>query len=675
MDPIDQDLYTFCSPSGMDAATGSPRRELPGKRVKPVRKEEQGAEGSASAYKLLGVGASEYRMGRPQQALKPLLEATTRLASVGDPDALLEALLLCGRTERDIGLLEDAARHFQVALDLACNESNQSGQVDALNLQAGLLSAQGDHFGALEHLSQALSAAREARLVECQANILNNLGSLHTLLGDYSRALGELQAAYELIRQFTATSRSEAMNLINLGHLYREMGDLHGAQEFYARARETGRALDDQMIEVVSLNSLANILSRTGEWVSARELYHEALQLARRLGFSKYEVDNLDGLGEAHAALGEHQRAIAAHRQALTITREISDPEGELDSLINLGRNYLATEQCSEAVQALMEAYDSALRLDRTEALIDAHELLGQAYEKKNDLPRALGHQRAMHSLKVSLLNEKCEQRSTQLSRLYESECARREAERHRFQRLQKARDEAETRVLQRTRELEKSQMEMVARLANAAEYRDDETGQHTRRVGCISAAIAQILGWPEEQARLISWAARLHDVGKLGVRDTVLLKRGKLTSDEFTLIQAHTTIGASILSGSSSSLLRMAEEIALSHHERWDGTGYPLGLSKDEIPVSARIVAVADTFDALVNERPYKPAWSREDALTEIRRQSGHQFDPKVVTAFLEAIQKQSDLPNAAMPGNGYSETASSEDPASTSRAGDGSR
>jgi putative two-component system response regulator len=182
--------------------------------------------------------------------------------------------------------------------------------------------------------------------------------------------------------------------------------------------------------------------------------------------------------------------------------------------------------------------------------------------------------------------------------------------------------------------------VEMLARLAVAAEFRDDETGQHTRRVGDLSVTIAQRLGMAELDLGLIRLAAPLHDVGKIALPDTILGKPAKLTGAEFEQMTAHTTVGAKMLSGSTFALLETAEAIALTHHERWDGSGYPGGLAGDEIPIAGRIVAVADVFDALTHVRPYKAAWSSADAIAEITSQADVHFDPQVVDAFVSGFR-----------------------------------
>ena len=202
-----------------------------------------------------------------------------------------------------------------------------------------------------------------------------------------------------------------------------------------------------------------------------------------------------------------------------------------------------------------------------------------------------------------------------------------------------------------RNAELEEARRETLYRLALAAEYRDDDTFKHTKRIGDTAALLAAEVGLPESDVELIRDAAPLHDIGKLGVSDTVLLKPGKLTGDELEHMRRHAETGAGILSGSSSDVLRAAEEIARCHHEWWDGTGYPMGLRGDDIPLCARIVALADVFDALTHRRPYKPAWPVEEAVAEVRRLRGLQFDPDVVDAFeqldpyaLAAIERVSD-------------------------------
>ncbi|OOZ43266.1 response regulator [Solemya velum gill symbiont] len=197
-----------------------------------------------------------------------------------------------------------------------------------------------------------------------------------------------------------------------------------------------------------------------------------------------------------------------------------------------------------------------------------------------------------------------------------------------------------ELQVEARTKELYETRLEVVRSLGRAAEFRDNETGLHIVRMSKISQLMAQAIGLGEKQAELILNAAPMHDIGKVGIPDSVLLKPGKLTSEEWDIMKTHTTIGHQILSGENSSdLMDMAKIIALCHHEKWDGSGYPNGLKGEAIPIEARIVALADVFDALTNDRPYKKAWSIEEALTEIDKQRNQHFESRLVNVFIDII------------------------------------
>ena len=186
-------------------------------------------------------------------------------------------------------------------------------------------------------------------------------------------------------------------------------------------------------------------------------------------------------------------------------------------------------------------------------------------------------------------------------------------------------------------RRLRESQLELIQRLAQAVDTRDSETGEHIERIGRLSQQLAVQIGWSAADAEILRHASAMHDIGKIGIPDRILLKQGPLTSEEWQIVKAHTTAGAEILAGSSNPLVMMARDIAISHHERWDGSGYPEGLKGDEIPLAARICAIVDVYDALLSARSYKQAWTLEQTLAEIERGSGAHFDPQLVSAFLK--------------------------------------
>ncbi|MDH5572646.1 MAG: response regulator [Gammaproteobacteria bacterium] len=206
-------------------------------------------------------------------------------------------------------------------------------------------------------------------------------------------------------------------------------------------------------------------------------------------------------------------------------------------------------------------------------------------------------------------------------------------------QHLKKQNEVLEQKVQARTKEIYDTRLEIVRCLGRAAEYRDNETGLHIVRMSKFAELLGRAYGIGEHQCELLLNASPMHDIGKIGIPDHVLLKPGKFEPDEWEIMKTHAAIGANILSGSDSELLNMAKEIALSHHEKWDGSGYPAGLAGEDIPLVGRITAIADVFDALTSERPYKKAWTVEDAVKLINEQSGIHFEPKMVELFNDLL------------------------------------
>jgi putative two-component system response regulator len=198
---------------------------------------------------------------------------------------------------------------------------------------------------------------------------------------------------------------------------------------------------------------------------------------------------------------------------------------------------------------------------------------------------------------------------------------------------------ELDRKVRQQTKEIHDTRLQIIEKLGKAAEFKDNETGLHVIRMSRYSHILALAAGFDDHDAELLMNAAPMHDIGKIGIPDDILKKPGKLTSDEFDTMRTHCQIGADVIGEDGSSLLQLAREIAMTHHEKWNGFGYPNKLAGEEIPLTGRIVAIADVFDALTSERPYKRAWATDDAVSLIEQEAGEHFDPDLVPLFLSSL------------------------------------
>lgn len=245
------------------------------------------------------------------------------------------------------------------------------------------------------------------------------------------------------------------------------------------------------------------------------------------------------------------------------------------------------------------------------------------------------------------------------IAEIYSSEKTKREEVQSAHRQLMNYADALNKTVLdikEKNKEIKEAYLDTIHRLVLAAEFKDEDTGDHIERMSRYSALIAEKMEMPAGFVENILYAAPMHDVGKIGIPDSILLKPGKLTGEEFEVMKTHATIGANILANSRGEILNFAQQIAVSHHEKWNGKGYPVGHTGEKIPVVGRIVALADTFDALTSRRPYKDPYPVETALGIIKKERGEHFDPDVVDAFLKnideiiAIKKEVDSENNIM-------------------------
>jgi putative two-component system response regulator len=579
-------------------------------------------------------------------ALKALADAGR---AVDDPDvaAALERVSaeVQGRMQSASPLSADFFSSVSETLMLFSGTQNHQVRIQCLLDVAQYFYVLGQPFQALKPASAALSLASEARDKSLTRKAATFLGAMYADTGNISGAIECYSRALELLEQLDDPV-AECRVWIN-----------SGVALMYAAQYEEAIACCEHAIELANrserlhafrAHAYANIAlccMHMGDFsrglkaaeTSIRESpepTNAAEMLSRVIRECNYcrlllEVDNVEKAQE-HCEVAKHYAVLSKSARAEIVASTVEGlcevQAGKVDvgisrltSTLERARIYRATLR--ETLTALVKAFESIGQPDR--ALIYLREMI--------ETNRLSQQENSLQHLKLHLEKVGHEVRPVDPASVH---LKRREAA-------------LEGQVAQR--ELFQARIEMLERLAVTAELRDDATGEHSYRVGMLASLLAHEFGCDDDTCFMIEIAARLHDVGKIGVPDAILLKPDKLNSAEQEVMRSHATVGAELLSKSNIPQMKMAEEIARHHHEWWDGTGYPARLSGNAIPLAARITALADVFDALTHKRPYKPAWTVDEALDEISRLKGRQFEPELADRFFVMITRlkrtQSDL------------------------------
>lgn len=468
---------------------------------------------------------------------------------------------------------------------------------------------------------------------------LNLVGLVQYVAGNYTEALESALRALELYR--LTDHRVDEGNLLNtVAIVHHSLGDTDRALVTYEAALSANRGLDRPSHAVLTLTNMAEVRAGRNETLLAVSLDESALELAAEHA-PEYQPQILARLGISYCALHSLERAEQCLDQAdLLVQQRTGAPANGITGFsLAMARGRVAIERGDP--DAALKCYELALEIAQVGSMLEnelkVHTELAATLKSLGRFEDALRHQEARFAQHEAIFSNGTDLRIKTLQIAHDTEAARQQAE---ILRLRTG--ELEALVRGRTADLEEYQLEAFQRLAVLAEFRDADTGEHTIRVGDLSAAIAAELGETEEWVRRLRLAGRLHDIGKVAVPDLILLKPGPLTVEEFDVMKTHTTVGAEILSGSASPLIQLAAEVALTHHERWDGSGYPAGRVAENIPLSGRIVTAADVFDALTSARTYKRAWSPLEAIQYIVSSSGAQFEPRIVDAFVQVIRRK---------------------------------
>lgn len=529
---------------------------------------------------------------------------------VTDVVRTLKAIQGTSSSELRINTLLDAAQFFyhvgqtfnaiQPAND-ATEIAEQSGNKPLIRKAmtfAGVLYADtGNTSRAIECYARALDIARELRDSEAECAVWVNLGVALLYSAQYKDAISCLEHAVHMASSNPALTKFRTVALSNIAlcclHLEDYSRGLKAAEKSISESAEPHSAAE-LASRVIRENNYTRLLLE----VDAIEKARERCEIAR-----KYAARSKSARAEIAAAIAEGLYEVHAGQVDVGISRLTN----------TLERARLLRPMLREALAALVKAFELVGQPER--ALIYLREMMESLRQTQQE--NALKHvQLHLDQLGHELIGEA--QLSTRLKR-HEALLQGKVAE----------------------QELFRSRIEMLERLAVTAELRDDSTGEHSYRVGRMSSLLALEFGCDESTCYMIELAARLHDIGKIGVPDAILLKPERLNDAERQIMRTHTTVGAELLSKSNIPHMQMAEEIARYHHEWWDGSGYPGNLAGTSIPLVARITALADVFDALTHRRPYKVAWPIDSALDEIAQLKGLQFDPQICDLFIVLVQR----------------------------------
>lgn len=538
----------------------------------------------------------------------------------------------------DIGRARSLVQQARV---IARAQGDQAGESEALYRLAELSYASGLNNEALAVALESRDLAHHCGAAISEVSALNLIAAVQYHAANFSEALTSAIAALDLYRS-TGERASEGLLLNSLAVIQHSLRDTDRAIVTYEAALMANKGQDRPDLDAVTLANMAKVRADRHEDLLAVSLGESALDLAQQHA-PEFVPEILARLAMAYVALAALDRATSCLDDADGVLSDRTDrrlalsPGSVVTVRIARGDLHVAQHLQDRALAEWGEALELAEQANMTEVALKLRLKLASLCKEMGNFEQALVHQEARYQLNEQLFDRGSDLRITTLQVQHDTEVTRQQAEILRLRTTN-----IEPMLQARLEEVEEESVEALLRVACAAEGGNEDAIAHPSRVAELSASIAEHLHEDDEFVRRLRVATRLHDIGKVAIPDAMLIKPGPLSSAEFDLIKTHTSRGFEILDGSDSRLTMMAAEIALSHHERWDGGGYPEGRAGEAIPVSARIVHVADVYDALLSARVYKQPWALIDAINYIAAGSGTRFEPRVVEAFLELIVQQ---------------------------------
>lgn len=535
----------------------------------------------------------------------------------------------------------DPERARQLALDariVARNSGDVAGEAEALYHLASIAHQRGRTEYAFALASEAIELADPNEASLTLAWSLHLVGIVYYQASNHPAALEHCLRSLEVYRG-TGQIADEGRILHTVAAIYQSMGDFERAVAAYQSALAVNEPLGRGEVDAMVLGNLARIRGRRGEHRAAIELGERAI-LAARKHAPQLLGGLLSDLAEAHVGAGDPAAAAACFADARADWERRSAsgddlaPGDQIAVMVSQGRVALRQGELDAAIATLLAALDLADRTDLREVELELHDLLAVAYKQARRYAEALEQRERHFALHREIFSDAADLRLRTIQVAHDNELSR-----HRARLTRLTTDNLVAAYAAEHADIDAYHLEAYERLAALAEMRGGSSTQHTSQVGDLSAEIGHAIGQVPEWCERLRLAARLHDIGKVAVSDVTLRKPGPLTVEEFDEIKQHTVIGRRLLSGVSTDLFTLAAEAAWSHHEWWDGSGYPNGLSGTQIPLAGRIVAIADVFDALATRHIYKQEWSLGEAVRFVVSGSGTQFEPALVDAFVAVM------------------------------------
>ncbi|MDO8391668.1 MAG: HD domain-containing protein [Actinomycetota bacterium] len=567
---------------------------------------------------------------------------TSRTPLVQDPGGGSPVLELL-RQARDVESVDIGRSRglVQQARVVARSMQDVPGEAEALYRLSELSYASGLSNEAFALAIEARDLAAACGAIATQVAAVNLIAAVQYHSGNFSEALACAYTALELYRS-TGERVSEGLLLNSIAVIQHNVGDTDRAIVTYEAALMANKGQNRPDLDAITLANMAKVRADRHEDLLAVSLGESALVLAK-VHVAEFVPEILARLALAYVTLAALDRAASCLHEADGVLRDRTErrvalsPGSVVTVRLARGELYVAQHLRDHALREWDDALVLATRANMAEVALLLHEKLAGLCKTMGRFDQALVHQEARYALNEEIINRGMHLRITTLQTQYDTERTRQQAE---ILRLRTT--DLEQMVMQRTDPIEAFQFEALLRIATLAEFRSLDAVNDLQRVGELAGDMAAELGCDSGYVERLRRAACLHDIGKIALPDMILMKPSTLTVGEFEVVKGHAADGAAVLSGSATPVVQLAEEVALTHHERWDGTGYPAGLAGDDIPLSGRIVAIADTYDALISARVYKRAWSPLEAVHCIVDGHSTHFDPRLVDAFVKVILRR---------------------------------